>query len=103
MKYLSLAALALLALTGCNTEVGVTPTFVDTNIQGRTISAFKGNVDGVNTFIDDIEFTCSEFVVIDRATGLPYTGLDGVDDTCLPELYSFISLTEADLPLYERP
>lgn len=97
-----IAALVVL-LTGCNADVGVTPTFTDTNLEGRSISAFKGNIDGFDTFIDDIEFTCVEFQVIDRATALPYSGNDGVVDQCLPELYSFISLTETDLPLYVRP
>lgn len=101
MKYfyvLLFAGAFLIACAGCdgNVNVDVTPQLRQTNIEGRTIAAFRANISGVEYYVDDAVYTCIDGSLYVRATSNPYAPAS----TCVPDLYSLTQFTETDIPLF---
>lgn len=88
--------LAVMVVTGCNTDLEVTPTLRQTNIEGRTITAFRANIAGTEYYVDDLFYTCVDNVLYVRATTSPYDPAA----TCDPNLVSFTTIQETVIPLF---
>jgi len=89
-------------LSGCQTDVELTPVLEDNNYHTETFSVFTGVIDGVETDFKFEDFTCNgadlfTYRLSDNAAVL---NADSTQVTCTTNLSTRTQISETVAPLY---